>query len=99
MAAGRTFPAGRRLKCVWFTSLRCETVKFRRKLSSIWGAPCNCRNQAITPIEEWYRLEIPSPKSLAGSLPGSVLTNGPIAINSRTVGKQEVILSCLPVIQ
>src|SRR6516164_1531378 len=64
MAAGRTLPPGRRLKCVWFTSLRCETAKFRRKLSSIWGAPCNCCNQAITPIEEWYRLEFRVPSRL-----------------------------------
>jgi len=56
-------------------SLRCETARFQRKLSLIWGTPCNCRNQAITLIEKWYRLEIAGPKSLAGSLPGSVLTN------------------------
>ena len=35
----RYLPSGRRLKCVWFTSLRCEPARFQRKLSLIWGAP------------------------------------------------------------
>ena len=37
------FPSQARLKCGWFTSLRCETGKSHGRLSSTWDALCSLR--------------------------------------------------------